>query len=312
MSEEDLMRDTKKELLDVVGQAYDVRLKPRLEGLTDEEYFWEPAPGCWNVRRQPDGTFRGDWGFIFDESPPFTTIAWRLCHLIDCYGNRRAAIWCGLEQKPGPLEAGYPGTAADALRMLQEAHDIFVGYINEIAEDELWTKLGPVAGIYAEYTKLSFFLHEIDEVIHHGAEVCLLRDLYRAQRRDEDPFVLACFAADRDAIERMRREDAGVVDEMRAKHPTLMLRAAEIGRWDAISLLVELGFPVDGPNGRGPIHHAAGTGNMALTRLLIDAGADLAAKDPVYQATPLGWAEYFHEKEMVEYLRTLEPAGQTS
>src|SRR5215472_16180689 len=26
------------------------QLRPRLRGLTDKEYFWEPVAGCWNVR----------------------------------------------------------------------------------------------------------------------------------------------------------------------------------------------------------------------------------------------------------------------
>jgi hypothetical protein len=38
--------------------------------MTDEEYLWEPVPGCWSVRRRVDGpgpcaTFlagTGDWG----------------------------------------------------------------------------------------------------------------------------------------------------------------------------------------------------------------------------------------------------------
>ena len=30
------------------------RLTSRLAGLTDEEYFWEPVPGCWSLRQ-------GDW-----------------------------------------------------------------------------------------------------------------------------------------------------------------------------------------------------------------------------------------------------------
>jgi len=25
-------------------------IRPRLDGLTDEEFFWEPVPGCWSVR----------------------------------------------------------------------------------------------------------------------------------------------------------------------------------------------------------------------------------------------------------------------
>jgi hypothetical protein len=33
------------------------QLRPRLDGLTDDEYFWEPAPGCWSVR--PGGEAEG-------------------------------------------------------------------------------------------------------------------------------------------------------------------------------------------------------------------------------------------------------------
>jgi hypothetical protein len=32
-------------------------LRPRFEGLTDDEYLWEPAPGCWwTARSRPGGT----------------------------------------------------------------------------------------------------------------------------------------------------------------------------------------------------------------------------------------------------------------
>ena len=41
----------------LVGQLefyWDVHLRPRLDGLSDEEYFWEPVEGCWSLRRAPD------------------------------------------------------------------------------------------------------------------------------------------------------------------------------------------------------------------------------------------------------------------
>ena len=28
------------------------QLRDRIDGLTDDEYFWEPAPGCWSVRHE--------------------------------------------------------------------------------------------------------------------------------------------------------------------------------------------------------------------------------------------------------------------
>jgi hypothetical protein len=300
------MNNLKKELLDVIEEAYDKRLRPRLQGLTDEEYLWEPVPDCWTIHRSDDGSYRADWGLVFDEIPPFTTIAWRMRHLIDCYGSRRAATWLGLEQRPAPLEKGTPGSAADALRMLDEAHRILVDTINAAPDEDLWSKIGPVGGIYADHTKFSLLMHQLDEVVHHGAEIALLRDLYRAQHRNENPFVLACLKGDRSAVDDMRKQDASIVETTIAANPGLMLRAAETGRWDAVPLLAELGFPVDGTNGRGPLHHAAGAGNIEAMRLLVDRGADLGAKDPVYQATPLGWAEYFGEDAAAEYLRALK------
>lgn len=299
------MSNLKKELLDVIAEAYDKRLMPRLQGLTDKEYLWEPVPDCWTIHRNGDGTFRADWGLVFDEIPPFTTIAWRMRHLIDCYGSRRAAIWLGLEQQPSPLEEGTPGSADDAVRMLAKAHDILVGYVDAMPDEDLWSKIGPVGGIYAEHTKFSLLMHQLDEVVHHGAEIALLRDLYRAKHRNDHPFVLACLKGDRSAVDVMRKQDASIVETMVTANPDLMLRAAETGRWDALPLLVELGFPVDGTNGRGPLHHAAGAGKLELTRLLVDRGADLAALDPVYQTTPLGWAEYFREDAAADYLRPL-------
>src|SRR5450432_1096697 len=39
---------------------WDTNLQPRLQGLTDAEYLWEPAEGCWSVRPRGDGTYQLD------------------------------------------------------------------------------------------------------------------------------------------------------------------------------------------------------------------------------------------------------------
>lgn len=79
--------------LHVVLGPYDFlweQLAGRLYGLTDDEYFWEPVASCWNLRPRGKATSgspigRGDW-LLDGQSPPpdpepFTTIAWRLCHM---------------------------------------------------------------------------------------------------------------------------------------------------------------------------------------------------------------------------------------
>ena len=44
--------DWTAEVLGQIDTHWQERLRPQLEGLTDEEYFWEPVPGCWSVRRR--------------------------------------------------------------------------------------------------------------------------------------------------------------------------------------------------------------------------------------------------------------------
>src|SRR6266581_7751942 len=67
------------------------QLQPRLNGLTDEEYRWEPVPGAWNVRPRGTGTapaaagtgeFTIDFAMPEPDPPPVTTIAWRLGHIV--------------------------------------------------------------------------------------------------------------------------------------------------------------------------------------------------------------------------------------
>jgi hypothetical protein len=81
------------------GDGTDTQVGP----MTDAEYFWEPVPDCWSVRRRTDGpgaratalTGQGDWGrdaaaYPHPWPPPFTTIAWRLSHLTEMLTLRAA------------------------------------------------------------------------------------------------------------------------------------------------------------------------------------------------------------------------------
>ena len=55
---------------------------PSLETLTDEEYLWEPVPGCWSIRPTgPGGRGEFEQAQPDPEPAPVTTIAWRLSHL---------------------------------------------------------------------------------------------------------------------------------------------------------------------------------------------------------------------------------------
>ncbi|MFD0540965.1 hypothetical protein ACFQY7_51220 [Actinomadura luteofluorescens] len=53
-------------LRDQIAWHWDNQLRPRISGLTDDEYFWEPVPGCWSVR--PPG--RGGSAMTIDFAMP--------------------------------------------------------------------------------------------------------------------------------------------------------------------------------------------------------------------------------------------------
>jgi hypothetical protein len=161
------------------------RLARRLSGLTDEEYLWEPAAACWSVRPAGDGMFRADGpanGSPAPDPPPLTTIAWRMHHLIDLLAGARNATWIGVPPAGEFARAGAPGTAGEAIEQLDRAYALFRGYLVAADGSGLTAPIGRVGGPFATSTRLAFVLHELDELIHHAAEVALLRDVYRATR----------------------------------------------------------------------------------------------------------------------------------
>ncbi|MEV1171556.1 DinB family protein [Nonomuraea sp. NPDC049784] len=285
------------------------RLRNRLEGLTDEEYLWEPVSECWTVCRGEDGSYEADGARLPPEPPPFTTLAWRVTHLIDVLQAERTATWFGHRPSPQDGLPGVPGSAADALRALEHAYDVWRRRLAGLSEDDLVSPMGPIAGPYAEQDGTAFALHILDELIHHGAEIGVVRDLYR-QLGPRDPFVLACVRGDRAEIDTMLEKDPALLERTRAEHPALLVEAAALQRWAAVQVLVELGFDVNArsASGRVPAHYAAGTGHVDTLRMLVGHGADLTVTDSMYQATPLGWAQWFGQEEAAGYLQRHQAA----
>ena len=148
-------------------------LRPRLDGLTDEEYFWEPVPNCWTVHR--DGSV--DFAAPPPEPAPFTTIAWRLAHVIvGVFAMRNHSHFGG----PPADYATWP-YAMDADTALSQLDDVYRDWsdgVRGMTEDELYRPCGPAEGTYADYPMLTLVLHIHREVIHHGAEIACIRDLY--------------------------------------------------------------------------------------------------------------------------------------
>ncbi|WP_219416879.1 DinB family protein [Pseudonocardia nigra] len=177
------------QLVEQLERHWQGHLRPRLHGLSDDEYFWEPAPGAWNVRprgtstapvQAGSGEFTIDFAFPEPDPPPVTTIAWRLGHIIvGVFGARAAAHFGG---PPADYQGfAYAGTAEEALRQLDESHNAWIAGVRGLDEAAMERAVGPAEGGFAERPMAELVLHINREAIHHGAEIALLRDLYRAR-----------------------------------------------------------------------------------------------------------------------------------
>lgn len=170
------------------------RLLTRLDGLTDAEYLWEPVPGCWSIRpraqsRAPRTFGAGDWVFESarpaPEPPPFTTLAWRLCHLAATV-HLRADYTIG--SRSHTLEGyDFPGTAEGGIAALAAAGTAWREALTT-ADNAALDLVGRSAfpwGLDPGLPFLDICWWVNQELLHHGAEIALLRDLYVARGGDE-------------------------------------------------------------------------------------------------------------------------------
>jgi DinB superfamily len=152
------------------------RLRNRLVGLDDDEYFWEPVPGCWTIHRDDAGAWVADYAEPDPEPAPVTTIGWRLVHIADC--KLMYHEWAF-----GPAELTFPdlvapATAAGAIARLEQGQRLLRSELEGLPDAALdaprltnWGERWPAWRI---------FWTMIDHDGHHGGEIGCLRDLYRA------------------------------------------------------------------------------------------------------------------------------------
>ncbi|MFI9403465.1 DinB family protein [Nocardia sp. NPDC052316] len=161
------------------------QIRARLDGLTDDEYLWSPVPNAWSVRPRGSSTapvqagagdFTIDYAFPPPTPAPFTTIAWRLGHVIvGVLAARNAAHFGAPAASYESWE--YAGTAAAALDQLETQLDTWSTGVRSLGDDGLRVPVGDEEP-FPDLPMAALVLHIHRELIHHLSEVCLLRDLY--------------------------------------------------------------------------------------------------------------------------------------
>ena len=131
----------------------------------------------------PDGGI--DFEYPEPQPAPFTTIAWRLAHIIvGVLAMRNHSHFAG---PPADYQSWpYATDAATALSQLDDAYEKWIAGVRGLDVDELDRPCGPAEGPYADYPFIALVLHINREMIHHGAEIALLRDLYTHTDKKEN------------------------------------------------------------------------------------------------------------------------------
>jgi len=192
-------------LLRLMDQIEYFTLARAWRDLADDEFFWEPFPTAWSIRRRdqcttPNPFGAGEWVADFaipEPAPvPVTTIAWlywhtasvpgRMCD-IDLLGGTRtmASGWTS------PYLADHPvfTSAAAAVTALREGWQRLRGAIEGAGDDQLERTAGAytyAAGVLPltagppgpARPAAHFIAGTLNEVSHHGTQVGVLRDLY--------------------------------------------------------------------------------------------------------------------------------------
>jgi len=173
-------------LADQIDWHWTVQARPRLDGLSDDEYLGEPVPGAWNVRPRGSGPPRGavevgsgagviDFALPEPVPPPVTTIAWRLGHVVvGVLGERNARYFGGPPTTDDTYD--YPLDATTALRDLDAGFACWVRGVRGLTEADLVARCGEPG--HEDSAMAELVLHINRELIHHLAEVALLRDLW--------------------------------------------------------------------------------------------------------------------------------------
>ena len=167
--------------------------RPRLDGMTDDEFLWEPVRGMWSIRPglagiTPEAFGPGDHVLDLDTSidpfdvGPMTTIAWRIGHLVSGFAGRYEWTFGDRCTEPKLLVDFVPHAEPMLARLWSEI-DRWITAVEGMTDAQLdQTGFGQYPyGLDPQIPFIGIVWWTNREAIQHLGEVALLRDLYAAR-----------------------------------------------------------------------------------------------------------------------------------
>jgi len=163
-------------------------LDARLATLSPDELLWEPVPGALSVvrrgtERSPRTTGAGawvhEWPAGYDDPQP-RTVAWLVAHLTEVFFERWEWTFGGHERRPATSLA-FSGDLDAALAGLREWVGRWRADVAALPDDAFLTVGRSQATPIDQAAPFGHLVAHLNrELIHHGSEICVLTDLYRA------------------------------------------------------------------------------------------------------------------------------------
>jgi hypothetical protein len=195
-------------LVQMMNQIERFTLARVWDDLSDDEMHWEPAEGTWGIRPraesrtgQPfgDGDVVADFGRWGEGPEPLTTIAWLLWHVGSMPGRLvETEVFGGPHTVASGWHSPYLShhemarTAGRAVENLRGGWDALRSAVESATEDDLarpaasytYAAEPPAGGVCAlgppgdVRPGVSYVVGTLNEVSHHGSQICTLRDVY--------------------------------------------------------------------------------------------------------------------------------------
>lgn len=168
--------------------------RERLDGMTDDEFCWEPVESMWSIRRRADATTPQAYGpgeYVLDHDTsidvfapgPLSTIAWRIGHLVSGFAGRYEWTFGSRSIDPKQL-VDFSTSAQVMMDRLWSEIDRWVASVELLIDQQLDVPgFGQYPhGLDPQLPFIGIVRWVNREAIHHLAEAALLRDLYRARK----------------------------------------------------------------------------------------------------------------------------------
>jgi ankyrin repeat protein len=129
---------------------------------------------------------------------------------------------------------------------------------------------------------------------------------------EEIKLITACWLGDEATMNSLLAAEPNLVARLHEPERRQLAHAARNNNLTAVRLMLTSGLPVEATSQHGatPLHWAAFQGNAEMVELILRMNPPLEVKDKNFQSTPLGWAIYGSEHgwhpEMGNYAATVE------